>query len=106
MLTIYHAAGTRSMRVIWLCHELDLPLTIETVPFTAEFRASDEWRAKSPSGKVPAMEDDGLVTVSDMLLVLSDFGCVGNCPMDINGDGSTNVTDVLLVLSAFGTACN
>ena len=46
MLTIYHAAGTRSMRVIWLCHELDLPLTIETVPFTAEFRASDEWRAK------------------------------------------------------------
>jgi glutathione S-transferase len=61
MLTIYHAAGTRSMRVIWLCHELDLPLTIETVPFTAEFRASDEWRAKSPSGKVPAMEDDGLV---------------------------------------------
>ena len=40
---------------------LDLPLTIETVPFTAEFRASDEWRAKSPSGKVPAMEDDGLV---------------------------------------------
>ena len=61
MLTIYHAAGTRSMREIWLCHELDLPLTIETVPFTAEFRASDEWRAKSPSGKVPAMQDDGLV---------------------------------------------
>ena len=52
------------------------------------------------------MDNDGLVSVSDMLLVLSDFGCVGNCPMDINGDGSTNVTDVLLVLSAFGTACN
>ena len=53
MLTIYHAAGTRSMRVIWLCHELDLPLTIETVPFTAEFRASDEWRAKALRARSP-----------------------------------------------------
>jgi hypothetical protein len=52
------------------------------------------------------MDNDGVVTVADMLLVLTDFGCVGNCPMDINGDGSTNVTDVLLVLSAFGTVCN
>ena len=51
------------------------------------------------------MDNDGVVTVADMLLVLTDFGCVGNCPMDINGDGSTNVTDVLLVLSAFGTVC-
>ena len=46
------------------------------------------------------------VTVSDVLDVLSEFGCVAKCVMDINGDGSTNVTDVLLVLSAFGTACN
>ena len=59
MLTIYHAAGTRSMRVIWLCHELDLPLTIETVPFTAEFRASQSGvlkalRARSPRWKMMA----------------------------------------------------
>ena len=55
---------------------------------------------------LPGREQLGVLTVEDMLLVLTDFGCVGNCPMDINGDGSTNVTDVLLVLSAFGTVCN
>ena len=51
------------------------------------------------------MDGDGVVTVSDVLDVLSEFGCVEGCVMDINGDGSTNVTDVLAVLSAFGTAC-
>ena len=49
---------------------------------------------------------DGVVTVSDVLNVLSEFGCTAKCAMDINGDGATNVTDVLAVLSAFGTACN
>jgi hypothetical protein len=52
------------------------------------------------------MDGDGVVAVSDVLSVLSEFGCNTKCTMDINGDGSTNVTDVLLVLSAFGTACN
>ena len=61
MLTIYHAPGTRSMRVIWLCHELGLPIEIETIPVTADFRASPEWRQKSPTGKVPAMQDDALI---------------------------------------------
>jgi hypothetical protein len=51
------------------------------------------------------MDGDGVVTVSDVLDVLSEFGCVEGCVMDINGDGATNVTDVLAVLSAFGTAC-
>jgi len=51
------------------------------------------------------MDGDGVVTVSDILDVLSEFGCVDGCAMDINGDGSVNVTDVLAVLSAFGTAC-
>ena len=52
------------------------------------------------------MDGDGVVAVSDVLSVLSEFGCNTKFTMDINGDGSTNVTDVLLVLSAFGTACN
>ena len=47
-----------------------------------------------------------VVAVSDVLDVLSEFGCITNCTMDINGDGVTNVTDVLAVLSAFGTDCN
>ena len=51
-------------------------------------------------------DGDLVVAVSDVLDVLSEFGCITNCTMDINGDGVTNVTDVLAVLSAFGTDCN
>lgn len=57
-MKIYHVPGTRSIRVIWLCNELETPLQVETIPrFDAAFKASPEWRAKSPTGKVPVLED-------------------------------------------------
>jgi len=49
------------MRIIWLCEELGIPLEIENIDFSAEWRARPEWREKSPTGKVPAMADDDLV---------------------------------------------
>jgi glutathione S-transferase len=52
---------TRSFRVIWLCEELALPYRVERIDFSPEYRASAEWRRLNPVGKVPAMEDDGLV---------------------------------------------
>ena len=57
MLRIYHAPNTRSIRVIWLCEELALPYQVKTIDFNAEYRASPEWRALSPTGKVPVMTD-------------------------------------------------
>ncbi len=54
---IYHVQGTRSVRVIWLCEELEIPYEIESIDFSPTFRQSPEWRAKSPTGKVPAMDD-------------------------------------------------
>lgn len=57
-LTLYHAPGSRSFRVIWLCLELDLPLTIETIDFSPKFRNSERWRALNPTGKVPVLRDD------------------------------------------------
>ena len=60
-MKIYHVKGTRSIRVIWLCEELDVPLQIETIEkFDADFKASPAWRSISPTGKVPVLEDDGL----------------------------------------------
>ncbi len=58
MLKIYHVSGTRSVRPIWLCYELDLAFEIEPIDFSSAYRASPEWRAISPAGKVPAMADD------------------------------------------------
>ena len=59
MLTVYHVPVTRSLRVLWLCQELDLPHQVKTVDFAAAYRASPEWRALNPVGKVPAMTDGG-----------------------------------------------
>lgn len=60
MITIYHAPGTRSIRVIWLCEELQIPYEIVAVDFSAAYRATPEWRQRNPVGKVPAMTDDGV----------------------------------------------
>jgi hypothetical protein len=50
---------------------------------------------------------NGAIEVSDVLLVLSDFGCATGCnpATDLDGDGSITVADVLAVLSAFGENC-
>jgi len=60
MLKLFHVPGTRSTRIIWLCEELGVPLDIETVSFSSEFRMSTEWLTKNPVGKVPVLEDGEL----------------------------------------------
>ena len=57
MLTIYHVPMTRSVRVVWLCKELQLPHEVKTISFSPEYRNSAEWRKLNPVGKVPAMTD-------------------------------------------------
>ena len=51
------------------------------------------------------LNSDGVITVADILLVLSDFGCTSNCSADIDNDGAVTVADVLALLSLFGQAC-
>jgi hypothetical protein len=52
------------------------------------------------------LNGDNSITVSDLLLVLSDFGCIESCDStDVNGDGITTVADLLELLSLFGTIC-
>jgi len=51
------------------------------------------------------LNNDGSVTVADILLLLGNFGCEENCEVDINEDGATNVQDILLLLAAFGNDC-
>ena len=57
MITIYHAPGTRSIRVIWLCEELGIPYERVVIDFSATYRASEQWRKLNPLGKVPALRD-------------------------------------------------
>ena len=60
MLRIHHVPATRGFRIIWLCEELCLPCEIVPVDFSSRYRASAEWRAMNPVGKVPAMTDGDL----------------------------------------------
>lgn len=57
MLKIFHSVGTRAFRVIWVCEELGVPYEIAPVDFSPAYRASPEWRAMNPVGKVPVMID-------------------------------------------------
>jgi hypothetical protein len=69
---------------------------------TSLFNACEDQTNLACPGDV---DGDLVVTVNDILNVLSEFGCLSGCTNDINGDGAVNVADVLLVLSAFGTIC-
>jgi len=51
------------------------------------------------------LNNDNSVTVADLLLILSEFGCLTGCTTDINNDGVTTVSDLLELLSVFGTTC-
>jgi plastocyanin len=51
------------------------------------------------------LNNDNSVTVADLLLILSEFGCLSGCTTDINNDGVTTVADLLELLSVFGTTC-
>ena len=52
------------------------------------------------------LDGDSQVSVTDVLLFLSDFGCMdAPCVGDANGDGINNVDDLLLMLAHFGDVC-
>jgi len=50
------------------------------------------------------LNGDGVVNVTDLLLMLAFWGPVGALPAaDLNGDGVVNVSDLLILLSNWGT---
>jgi len=79
MIEIYHVPGTRGIRPIWTCEELSLEYHVNVVDFSAEYRASDEWRRLNPVGKVPVMTDGDLT--------LFESGAMVQYLLDRYGDG-------------------
>jgi hypothetical protein len=49
--------------------------------------------------------NDGVITVTDLLELLADFGCTSNCATDLNEDDLVSVADLLQILAVFGTIC-
>ena len=50
-------------------------------------------------------DSDSFIGISDVLYLLSQFGCMGICDADIVTDFNVNVNDVLQILQVFGVFC-
>lgn len=58
MITLHHCPQTRSMRSLWLLHELEVPFDVRVYPFDKSLR-DPSYLSLSPAGRVPALEIDG-----------------------------------------------
>lgn len=58
MIVLHHAVQTRSMRVLWLLHELGVEFHVVEMPFDKSLRRP-EFLSLSPAGRVPALEIEG-----------------------------------------------
>jgi hypothetical protein len=73
-----------------------------TIPTPTPF--SIAWLGPEPVAPVRPedLDGDGAVGLSDLLIVLADFGpCGKSCPSDIDEDGTVGFGDLLAVLSAW-----
>ncbi len=60
MIRLHHCHETRSMRVLWLLHELGVEHELVVYPFDKTLR-SPQYLTLNPVGRVPALEIDGEV---------------------------------------------
>lgn len=81
MLTIYGVLRSRASRCVWLAHEIGLPF--RHVPVTQAYRlsqpgsadaplntASAEFRKINPNGRIPSIDDDGVVLQESLAINL------------------------------------
>ena len=95
------------------CEDLDLLIVenIGNLVCPAEFDIGEDARAVVLSvteGDAPCLGDldgDGQVNTVDILLLLSEFGCLAGCAYDLTGDGLVNVPDLLVMLGSYGFPC-
>jgi hypothetical protein len=49
---------------------------------------------------------DGYINVTDLLILLSEYGCTSSCgEPDMSGDNLVGTADLLMFLSYYGTVC-
>jgi glutathione S-transferase len=81
VIKLYHAPLSRSVRVVWLLEELGLPYELRAAPL--EPPAPRPFAQKTPSGKVPTIEDDGVTIFESGAIVeyiLEKYGNKGLAP--------------------------
>ena len=61
MLKLHFAPNSRAGRIVWLLEELGLPYELNRMEFHPKDLKSDEHRARHPLGRVPVLEDEGVI---------------------------------------------
>jgi len=52
------------------------------------------------------LSGDGVIGVSDLNLLLDEFGCIGSCTADFDGDQVVGVSDIYFIIEYFQFHCN
>ncbi|MFT7578115.1 MAG: glutathione S-transferase, partial [Alphaproteobacteria bacterium] len=68
-MKLYHAPGTRSVRIVWLLEELGLPYELELHKLGDPRMRSPEYLKVHPMGRVPTLED-GDVTIFESTAIV------------------------------------
>jgi hypothetical protein len=60
-----------------------------------------------PNEQVPCpdYDDNGIVSTSDLLVLISQMGCTSSCTADLTGDDMVTLSDLLVFLAQFGQTC-
>lgn len=80
MLTIYHAPGSRSVRVVWLAEEMGLPFRAEPVSLR---NPSPAFKAASPLGAVPVLVDGETTMIESIAMMLYLVGKHAPTPLAV-----------------------
>lgn len=69
MITVHHLENSRSLRILWMLEELELPYEIKHYKRLPSMQAPPDLKAVHPLGKSPAITDDG-VTMAESGAIL------------------------------------
>lgn len=70
MLTLYGATASRAHRVLWMLKELNLPFEHIQTSFMDGSTHTAEFLVVNPNGRVPALDDDGLLLCESLSINL------------------------------------
>ena len=88
MLKVYGIKQSRAIRALWMCRELGLEYEHVKVNFADEATKTPAFLAINPSGKIPAIDDDGF-GLSESMAINIYLAKKHNCPLmpkDLKGE--------------------
>lgn len=83
MITLYGAMASRAHRVVWMLNELALPFRHVPTPFLDGSTRTPDFLALNPNGRVPVLDDGGLVLFESLAINLYLARTYGAAPLDL-----------------------